>query len=99
MNLPLIIDPACEIDIEIAYLWYGSRVDGHADRFMAAIDKALNRIQDYPLAYPVVIENVRRAITSVFPYCIYFVIEPDEIVIIACLHQSESPDVLLRRIG
>ena len=97
--LPVIIDPACELDIESAQLWYGSRVDGLDDRFVAAIDTALERIQDHPLAYPVVVENVRRSITSIFPYCVYFVIEPDEIVIIACLHQSESPNVLLRRIG
>ena len=66
--LPVIIDPACELDIESAQLWYGSRVDGLDDRFVAAIDTALERIQDHPLAYPVVVENVRRSITSIFPY-------------------------------
>jgi plasmid stabilization system protein ParE len=41
--------------------------------------------------FPVIEEDVRRALLHKFPYSIYFVNEPDAVAIIAVLHQHRRP--------
>jgi len=41
--------------------------------------------------FPIIEEDVRRALLHKFPYSIYFANEPDAIAIIAVLHQHRQP--------
>ncbi len=46
-----------------------------------------------PQAYREVHPRVRRALLRRFPYMVFFVTEPDRIVIIGVVHVRQSPDV------
>ena len=67
MTLRLIVDPAAEDDIFDAYRWYEDRRLGLGERFLDSLDDAFQLVADNPIAFPSVIEDVRRTLTRTFP--------------------------------
>ena len=86
------VRPEAQTDIREASRWYEDRESGLGLRFLREIRTSLDRITDNPLMFPVIEEDVRRALLHKFPYSIYFVSEEDATAIIAVLHQHRRPD-------
>ena len=86
-----IVRPAAAADIDDAYLWYEAQRKGLGDRFLTAVDETVNAIADRPLQYPVVRRNTRRALLRRYPYAIYFRVDGDVLVIVACMHGRRDP--------
>ena len=59
--------------------------------FIRSVDSLFNSIARNPLAYPTVYKNIRRALTRGFPFEIFFVAEPEVIVILAVFHAKRNP--------
>src|SRR5438128_1929319 len=98
MSHRLIIRPEAEADIDEAASWYEEQREGLGDEFLRAVDECLARIVEYPLAYQLVHRNTRRNLLSRFPYAIHYVIEDDEISVIACMHGKRHPRRWQKRI-
>ena len=73
-----------------AHRWYEERRQGLGEEFAAAIEDAVARISETPLAFPRVHGETRRAILRRSPYAIYFRILDDEIVVLA-VHGRQDP--------
>ena len=86
------VRPEAQNDIREAARWHEDREFGLGLRFMREVRTSLEHISDSPLRFPIIEENVRRALLHKFPYSIYFVNEPDSVSIIAVLHQHRRPD-------
>ena len=86
------VRPEAQTDIREAARWYEDREVGLGLRFIREIRTSLERISQSPLRFPVVEEEVRRALLHKFPYSIYFVNEPEAVAVIAVLHQHRRPD-------
>ena len=95
--LPLIIRPEAELDIESSALWYERQQPGLGNRFVNVLNEVLVRIADNPLQFPQLEKSVRRALLPRFPYGIYFLPEPNRLVILAVLHLRHHPDTWKRR--
>ena len=93
----LIIRPEAQRDIWEAAHWYEAQGPGLGARFTNTLDKLMKRITAFPLQFPAVEEEVRRALLHRFPYAVYFVIADDGIVVIAVLHQRRHPDTWKQR--
>lgn len=85
------VRPEAQTDIREAARWYEDREIGLGLRFLREIRTSLQHITDNPLMFPIIEEDVRRALLHKFPYSIYFVNEADAIAIIAVLHQHRRP--------
>lgn len=83
------IRPKAEAELSEAYTWYAER--GLAEKFIEVIETVLHQIQEQPMAYPVVYRDVRRALVRRFRYAIFYVIEPNALVVLAVMHQSRDP--------
>lgn len=53
----------------------------------------LARVQENPLAYPKVHGDIRRALLRRFPYCVFFTVEPTEVVVHGSFHGRRDPKV------
>ena len=62
-----------------------------ADSFARQIGSVLSSIEERPLMYRTVHNEVRRAMTRRFPYAIYFVVAGDRIAVLRILHQARDP--------
>jgi plasmid stabilization system protein ParE len=85
------VRPEAQTDIRQAAQWYENRETGLGLRFLREIRTSIQHINDSPLRFPIIEEDVRRALLHKFPYSIYFINEPTTIPIIAVLHQPRRP--------
>ena len=85
------VRPEAQTDIREAARWYEDREPGLGIRFIREVRISLQHITDNPLMFPIIEEDVRRALLHKFPYSIYFVAERQRVAIIAVLHQHRRP--------
>lgn len=91
MSYRLILRPEAELDITEAYEWYEERNQGLGSEFVRAVDACLSAIGRNPQAYAVVHEEVRRALLRRFPYGIFYLVEGESIIVLACFHAKRKP--------
>lgn len=85
------VRPGAQTDIREAARWYEDREIGLGLRFLREIRTSLEHITNNPVRFPIVAEDVRRALLHKFPYSVYFVNESESVAIIAVLHQHRQP--------
>ena len=71
--------------------WYETQSPGLGLEFGRAVDAALAAIRRHPEAYPVVEEDIRRAILRRFPYQLLYYCEGADLVVLACYHHRRDP--------
>lgn len=87
----LLFRPAAAADLEDAFRWYERRRAGLGTEFLDDVARAMAEIGDWPLRFPVVLRETRRALLSRFPFGVYYRVLPDRILVVACLHVSRDP--------
>jgi len=81
------------VEIRAARGWYEGQVAGLGRAFIAELDATLSFLQLHPQMYASVSDDgkVRRALLHRFPYSlVYEVMDPDEIVVLACRHVRQD---------
>jgi plasmid stabilization system protein ParE len=91
MNLPLVINPKAEADLDEAKAWYNRQRAGLGDEFLECVDEALGQIRQWPKLSPIVYLGVRRKLVRRFPYGIFFRIDDDQITVVAVYHGKRDP--------
>ena len=71
--------------------WYEDEAAGLGRRFREAIDALTERMSTNPRKFPVVYKNLRRDLLRRFPYSLFFVVDDDTLLVIACFHASRDP--------
>jgi plasmid stabilization system protein ParE len=88
----LILRPEAEAEVEEAYRWYEKQSAGLGREFLRMVDAALEAIRRQPELYPLKYKSARQVVVRRFPYCIYYIIQPDgSIEVISCFHTSKNP--------
>jgi hypothetical protein len=59
--------------------------------FIIEIEKTINIIKRNPLAFPIIKRNIHKAVIMKFPYSILYIIEKDNIYLLAIMHQKRKP--------
>lgn len=87
----LSIRPAAEAELIEAYAWYEERVPNLGTEFLLAADACFNSISRNPEMCPVVHRTIRKALLRRFPYAVLYVLEENQIVILALFHAKRNP--------
>ncbi len=77
--------------------FYQLQAPGLGDEFLNCVEQALRRIMEAPERWPIAHATTRRLILSRFPFSLLYRIDPDEIVILAVMHQKRRPSYWLSR--
>lgn len=91
MTLPVIWLPEAAEELIEARDWYADIRPELGERFAQAVDMTVNIIAERPSQFQVVHRTRRRAGVRRFPYGIFFEVQEDQIVIIACFHSKRNP--------
>ena len=91
MTLPVVWIPEANEDLLEARAWYDNIRPGLGERFALAVEGTVNALAVHPLQFTVVYRNRRRAGVRRFPYGIFFEVQDNRIVVIACFHSSRNP--------
>ena len=82
---------AADAELTEAILYYDGKAEGLGDRLLAEVKAATRRIEQNPEIAPVIDLGVRAKVLNSFPYSLMYVVDPDEIFIVAVAHQSRRP--------
>ena len=91
MSFRLLLRPAAVADLRDAYAWYEERHAGLGVEFMEAVEAKLAQVEANPWQFPAVRQVMRRPIVRRFPYGIFFVLQGDQIAVLAVMHHARSP--------
>jgi len=83
--------PEAEAEFLGAIDFYEARDPGLGQDFAIEVYSAIQRIVSFPTAWPVLGGDVRRCLTSRFPYGILYTIEPNGVFILAVMHLHRAP--------
>ena len=97
MTPQFIVRPEAERDLRAAYVWYEGQVIGLGDEFLMKIDVAFAVIRRHPLAFPIIYEDVRRAVVRRFPYSVFYVAADERTVVLSVMHTRQDPSEWPRR--
>ena len=89
--LSVIFTPAARGELIEAQDWYESEAAGLGRRFRQTMGDLIERMSDDPRQFPTVFKNVRRALLRRFTYSLFFVVEDEALIVIACFHASRDP--------
>ena len=84
--------PEAESEFHEAIDYYEDCEPGLGYDFSIEVFATIQNIVDYPSAWPVIEEGVRRCLVNRFPYGVLYSIEQDEIFILAVMHLRRHPD-------
>ncbi len=87
----VVFTQAARLELIDAQDWYEDEAPGLGRRFREAIDALAERMTAKPWQFPAVFKNVRRALLRRFPYALFFVVDGDTLLVIACFHASRDP--------
>ena len=81
-----------QIEFNEAKEYYEIEQADLGNRFEEEIEIGIERIKQYPLAWPIERPNIRRYLLHCFPYKILYSIQNKNIVILAFSHMHRKPD-------
>ena len=99
MRRTLIVRAEAEADLAASQLWYEEQHEGLGARFIAEVDGTFRRIQANPLAFTLVRGKLRRALLHRFPFCVFYALTDQHIVVVAVLHAARDPRLWEKRLG
>lgn len=91
------IETDAQNDIEEASIWYEEQKDYLGEIFLEEVYSKIEFISQNPKLYKVVFKNIRNAVLDQFPFNLYYFLKSNTIRIIAIIHQSRNPKLVIVR--
>jgi toxin ParE1/3/4 len=98
LTVPVLLRRAAELDLVTIEDWYEGQREGLGSEFREAVDAALARIGDHPLAYPERYRGLRRVVLRRFPYVLWYRPFQNFVVVLACVHGGRDPRAIRARL-
>ncbi len=98
MKYKIIIRPEAELDVLEAVNWYEEKLKGLGSNFLMSVDATIESILRTPEAYTPTYKKTRRALVRKFPFGVHYIIEKENIVVLAIFHASRNPKEWKKRI-
>ena len=92
MNYKIKVSIEAEAEIKKAKVWYENKQSGLGERFSIVIKEHINKLKLSSVEHKIVFKNVRRVLTSQFPFVIYYTRDELklEVKILAVLHERRQ---------
>lgn len=95
---PAILLQSAEEELVLAAKYYEQRFPGLGSRFLAELQRAIERVQELPDAGTPLRGGYRRRLLLRFPYGVLYRTTAEEIVIVAVMHMRRRPDYWRKRV-
>ena len=83
--------PAAAAEVANAIAWYAEPEIDQAASFVRELERTEAHLMSRPELYQRVEGDIRRAVLRRFPYALFYVIENDLVIVLACMHQHQRP--------
>ncbi len=82
---------AAAAEVETAITWYAQPEINQASAFVQALERSEVHLRTQPALYQRVEGEIRRAVMRSFPYSLFYIIEQNEVIVLAFIHQRQKP--------
>ncbi len=96
--MDVIFDKLAKYELDDAAEYYDLKVPGLGLRFLEEVKHGIRRILEYPNAWALEKEDIRRYVLHKFPYKILYSNEKTYIYIIAIAHSHRRPNYWVERL-
>lgn len=93
MSVEIRLRRAADAEFDEAVTWYEERQTGLGLRFASAVNEVFDVISNQPDRYPEVWPETREALVSNWPYCVYYQVHEDHVMVVAVFHTSRNPAI------
>lgn len=97
MTLTLFITAEAEKDLADSWRWYEDQRAGLGDEFLLCVEAAFELACRQPMASPIVEADIRRVLIRRFPYGVFFIVEPERVMVLSVAHAARDPEVWKER--
>jgi toxin ParE1/3/4 len=97
MTLSVVFRRQARREFDDAGDWYEKERTGLGLEFLDEIGRLLTRVAATPKQFPIIHRDVRKAVAKRFPYCLYFRVRDQRIVVLAVFHSARNPAVWQER--
>lgn len=97
MSSPVVLRRIARVEFDDAAEWYELRCVGLGKLFVEAVQRVLDKIAAQPDYYPQVFRDVREALVTGYPYCVYYKNEPKQAVVLSIFHTARNPSLWQKR--
>ena len=98
MSLPIVVRQLAQAEFDTSVAWYDTQQAGLGDDFAEAVQQTLDTIAANPKRYPEVYGEAREAAVAGFPFCVYYRVRPNRVVVLSVFHTSRDPSVWQGRV-
>jgi toxin ParE1/3/4 len=84
--------PEAKAEFHAAIDYYESIDSGLGFDFSVEVFSTIQNAVDYPYAWPILKDDVRRCLVNRFPYGVLYSVEQDRILVLAVMHLRRDPD-------
>ncbi len=95
--MTFVFHPEAQAEFHAAIDSYEKIEAGLGMDFSVEVFATIQNIVDYPAAWPVLKDDVRRCLVYRFPFGVLYSVEPDQIYILAVMHLHRDPGYWKRR--
>ncbi len=88
---PVEFHPSAREELVQSARYYQAQTAGLGSRFASAVRDAVGRIQEHPLLYRIIEDDLRRCRVLRFPYGVVYRTRPGHIEVIAVMHLHREP--------
>lgn len=96
---PIVYHPFALDELIQAAEYYETKVDGLGQRFLDEIDTAVADVSESPDRWPCFLLNARRRLLDRFPYMLVYLVEAEQVYILAVMHQRRKPGYWKKRLN
>jgi len=82
---------AASAEVEAAISRYAQPEINQASAFVKDLERTEAHLRALPALYQKIEGEIRRAVLRRFPYPLFYVIEREEVIVLACMHQHQKP--------
>ena len=97
MTLRVVFRLAAKREFDDAADRYDEQRPGLGEEFILEIDQAVTNAAAAPERYPIVFDDVRRAVARRFPFSVYFRVRRESMVVLSVFHGRRNPAIWQRR--
>jgi len=83
--------PAAAAEVANTIRWYDQPDINQATSFVRELERTETHLTSRPALYQRIEGEIRRAVLRRFPYSLFYVIENDSVIVLACMHQHQIP--------
>jgi plasmid stabilization system protein ParE len=91
LTYEVIVRREAQTEIQEAFDYYEDKNEGLGFDFIRSLDASLQSVKRNPFSYQTIYKRSRRALLRKFPYALFYVVEQNRIIVIACFNQRRRP--------